>query len=151
MKLAKALKEKNKKVKNLNRLLTRIRENNSYKDSKKPTYDVTALMKEFREAQDDLIAFKTAISLTNAPIQEKIYRLAETKSFLNHINMIPTIEGPTSEYSRGELVEVNYIAVINELEKDKIIKESEDEIEKLQDEIDYFNATTDLKGYTEAI
>ena len=58
-----------------------------------------------------------------------------------------TIAGVKKINSYKESGVVTYKADISEIEKNNLIKSLEDEIEQLQDEIDLFNAVTDLQGY----
>lgn len=147
MKLAKALKEKNKKVKKLKTLSDRINSNNSYIKGTTPTYDAKKLWEEYNAALEDLIKFKAAIALTNAGIAEKIIRMAELKSKISSFHYMPITEGIQLSHRREGVEPPEYIAVVNEKEKDELMEKTQEEIDNLQEEIDTYNATTELKGY----
>ncbi len=145
MKLSKALKEKNKKVKKLSVLSSRIAANNSFVKGKTPTYDARKLLEEYDVALEDLINFKTAIALTNAGIASKIIRMAELKSKISQLQYIQVTEG--TQHLRHTEVTIEYESIINERERDELVEKAQEEIDTLQEEIDTYNATTELKHY----
>jgi len=150
MKLSKALKVKGKKLKEYQTALSRAVSNNSYDVDTKANkiYDSKELLAKSQDLLNDYVAFKAAIHNTSAPIRSKIFRLGELKSFLDHINDMSTVTGihKSGSYSRTSVINT-YKADISETEKNDLIKLLEDEIEEIQEEIDAFNATTDLVGY----
>jgi hypothetical protein len=150
MKLAKALKIKGKKLKEYQTTLSKTISHNSYDvdvtDNR--IYNSKELLSKSQDLLNDYIAFKAAIHNTSAPIRSKIFRLGELKFFLDRINDMSTVAGiRKSESYSGTPVINTYKADISETEKNDLIKLLEDEIEEIQDEIDTFNATTDLVGY----
>ena len=147
MKLSKALKLKNKKVNEYNVTVTKMVSHNSYDVDTKRVYNSNVLLEEAIKQQNDLIKFKTAIHLTTEPIREKIFRLAELKNFLMNLSRLNTTEGKVkSRGYDGSDVSV-YECFINEEQKVQLMTSIQNTIEEIQDEIDTFNATTDLKGY----
>lgn len=147
MKLSKALKLKNKKINEYNNLVTKMVSYNSYDTDTKKTYNSAELYKEVIVKQDDLIKFKTAIHLTSEPIREKIFRLGELKNLLMNLSRLNTAEGKVKSRGYGESDVSIYACDINEETKVQMIEAYQNEVEEIQDEIDAFNATTDLKGY----
>lgn len=147
MKLSKALKLKNKKINEYNTLVNRMISCNSYDTDTKKIYNAADLYLEVLKKQDDLIKFKTAIHLTSEPIREKIFRLGELKNFLMNLNRLNTAEGKVKSRGYGESDISIYACDINEVSKVQLIESYQNEIEEIQDEIDTFNATTELKGY----
>lgn len=147
MKLAKALKVKNKKVNEYNNLVNKMVSHNSYDTDSKRFYDSKELLEEVFAKREDLVKFKTAIHLTTEPIRNKIFDLAELKNLLMNLNRLSTTEGKVKSRGYGESDISLYACSINEIEKVKLMESIQNEIEELQDEIDIFNATTDLKGY----
>jgi cell fate (sporulation/competence/biofilm development) regulator YmcA (YheA/YmcA/DUF963 family) len=97
--------------------------------------------------RDDLIKFKTAIHLTSEPIREKIFRLSELKNYLSNLNRLNTTEGNVKSRGYGTEDVTTYACTINEIQKQSLLESIQTEIEDIQDEIDTFNATTELKGY----
>jgi hypothetical protein len=145
MKLSKALKLKNKKVTDYNNIITKMVSHNSYDVESKKVYNSKVLLEESLTKMEDLIKFKAAIHNTSEPIREKIFKLAELKNFIMNLNRLNTSEGKCGGYGSYDVS--IYTCDIDELEKVKLIEKTQDQIEQLQDEIDVFNATTDLKGY----
>ena len=146
MKLSKALKLKNKKVTDYNNTITKMVSYNSYDLESKKVYDSKLLLEESLTKMEDLIKFKAAIHNTSAPIREKIFKLGELKNFIMNLNRLNTSEGKVRNGYGSDVVTI-YVCDIDELEKVKLIEKTQEEIEQLQDEIDVFNATTELVGY----
>lgn len=147
MKLSKALKLKNKKVTDYNNTVTKMVSYNSYDVDTKQSYNSTELYMEVIDKREDLIKFKTAIHLTSEPIREKIFRLGEYKNLLMNLNRLSTTEGVVKGRGYGEFDKSTYACSINELQKVEMMEWYQTEIENIQDEIDVFNATTELVGY----
>jgi hypothetical protein len=147
MKLSKALKLKNKKVTDYNNTVTKMVSYNSYDIDTKQSYNSTELYMEVIDKREDLIKFKTAIHLTSEPIREKIFRLGEYKNLLMNLNRLSTTEGVVKGRGYGEFDKSTYACSINELQKVEMMEWYQTEIENIQDEIDVFNATTELVGY----
>ena len=147
MKLSKALKLKNKKVNEYNNLVTKMVNHNSYDIDTKKVYNSTALYMEAIIKRDDLIKFKTAIHLTSEPIREKIFRMGEYKNLLMNLNRLNTTEGVVKSRGYGESDKSTYACSINEEQKVEMMWWYQNEIENIQDDIDTFNATTELVGY----
>jgi hypothetical protein len=146
MKLSKALKLKNKKLKEYTETLNKAVLYNSYDVDSKQTYNSEELMATAVSLKDDYVALKTAIHSTSEPIRNKIFMLGELKNFMKKIEHLDTKEGVQKEGYR-EITTRTYAASITEENKNSLIKDIEDRIETLQDEIDTFNATTELVGY----
>lgn len=145
MKIAKALKKKNKLVKELNVLLNRVQSYNSIIEGKKRAYSTKDSLIKSKEKLEELVDLKTKISKANIPIQDKIYRLSELKSMVSHLKNVSTQEGPSDEgyLGRDDKV-VNYSAEISTTEKDELVLELEKNIEEIQEELDSYNYTTEI-------
>lgn len=142
MKLAKALKEKNRLAGEINRLRTLIDRENSRNVKSSSKVDVSKLWDEMITATDRLIALKTAIFKANAGIYEKIVRMAELKGKASWITTIPTNNEKTEEnYGSGNIIVTEFKAWLTREDIDKMTKTLQDEISKLQDELDEYNAT----------
>jgi hypothetical protein len=147
MKLAKALKLKNKKIREYNEVVSRMVRSNSYDVDSKKIYNAAELLIEAEAKLNDLVAFKAAIHSTSEPIRATIFKLGETKSFLNTFSNMNTREGIVKESGYREQSVTTYAVDINEIAKTTHVKLLQDAIETLQEEIDTFNATTELVGY----
>ena len=146
MKLSKALKLKNKKLKECRESSSKLRYN-SYDIDVNKVYNAKEYWTKYTAQVEDFIKLKTAIHTTSEPIRYTIFRLSELKSMCSHFSGIDTTEGTVKNSGYGGETIKTYKADITETEKVAMVKEMEEEIERLQEEIDNFNATTDLVGY----
>lgn len=145
MKLAKALKEKNRLAGEVNRLHELIARENSRNVKSSSTVDVGAVWVELQNAKEKLIAIKTAIFKANVGIYEKIVRMAELKgeaSWLSDLNT--NNEKEERPYGVGMIVTENKAHFKRE-DVDKMTKDLQDTIAKLQDELDEYNATVTVE------
>lgn len=147
MKLAKALKLKNKlagEVANVQRMIVAA---NVVEGQNQPPHDVEKLMKDLEANQKALADLKGRISAANAPIFGKIYLMAEMKSRISFLRTIPTQDGTFQQAGRiygSEAKTVLYRATVKAADVERDVKFLSDEIERLQDELDEFNAKTEI-------
>lgn len=146
--LAKALKEKNKLVHEMNKAFQRVQSNNSFIKENKDNvnYDSKKELDNFLNLKTQLVNLKTKISLANAPIQSLIYSLSEHKATINNLNSISTNKGQVigGRFSDVE-GKVEYDAIITKLEIDTMISDYEKKVEDIQDQIDTFNHVTQIE------
>ena len=117
---------------------------NSVEVGNKRAYSASLSLKNYLDKTNELIALKTAIHLANAPVYNKIFRLSELKSVVKFLNALNCSEG--KEQNRYGNTESRIMEVeIGIVDRDNKVKEFETEIDKIQDELDYYNATTELK------
>jgi hypothetical protein len=147
MKIAQALKLKNKLGKEYRQVIHQITTYNSYPTNKKNHFDVKKLMEEAQKLQNELIRLKTAIHLAAAPRRSEIFKLSELKDYLKNIKSMSTTEGLETE--RYNAVTIEYSVQINEIEKLKIIKQLEEKIDGIQEELDVFNIRTDVGFFSD--
>jgi hypothetical protein len=143
MTIKKALKEKNKKIKKIGDFYSKMTQYNSIEEGKPRPYSSKEMMEKYKESVNELIELKTKIHLANAPVYDKIFRLSELKSMVKNINSMNCSEGST-QYNRFSEERVIMTSEISIIEKDLIIEEMENEIEKIQDELDHFNTITNI-------
>jgi len=142
MNLAKALKVKNKKLAEYNKTLQKVMAYNSYDVTSKKDYNAKILLDLAETQLQEYVLFKTAIHTASQPVRDKIFLIGELKSLLNRIQNLSTTEGVYKDRYAPE--GSTFACDINQLEKDAKIEALEAGIEKLQDELDYFNATTEI-------
>ena len=148
--LAKALKEKNRLAGQVKELQGLIKAHNSYKDGSNRPFDVEVLMNTMEGKVRSLISLKAAIQKGNAGIQESLTELAEYKSFIQFLRDMPTTEGEQNVNRYGDTDKTEkYIAVFGAAILRETILEKEEEIVRLQDSIDEYNATEQI-NYQEA-
>jgi predicted nucleic acid-binding Zn-ribbon protein len=107
-------------------------------------YSSTVLMVEISKATDELIALKSAIHRANAPMFEKIFEMSELKSTIKALQKLDCTEGKSNRdryRMESELILTSEVSLVVRNGK---IKNLEERIEYLQDEMDVFNATTEI-------
>jgi uncharacterized protein YlxW (UPF0749 family) len=143
MKLYQALKEKNKLAGEVKQLENLISSKNSRVEGETNLFDIENLFLELSEKRNKLLSLKTQISLTNVPIQGKIFELSELKAESTFYQRLPTKQGVFTNGFTSTSPQ-HFIVTRNELDVLNKKKELEAKVEKLQEELDYFNHITDL-------
>jgi hypothetical protein len=116
---------------------------NSVEEGSARVYDVVESMRNWLTMSEELVELKTKLHLANAPVYGKIFRMSELKSQLSNLRQLDCVDGKHFDrYGRGEAVVKT--AKISVLEKDQLVLTIEEEIEKLQEELDEHNATTSI-------
>ena len=144
--LAKALKIKNRlagELKRLQQIL--VRENSKLKDSVRDV-DCTNVYESIVETMVKLIRVKTEIAKANVGIYGNINRIAELKGLLAFYATVPTNDGMVKEEAgwREAVTFSMYEAVYKKNKFDLLSIGISGEIDKLQDEIDVYNANTNV-------
>lgn len=142
MKLYQALKEKNKIVGKINELTSLIQSKNSLLKNNPNQFDLDDLLNQLNSEKSSLISLKTRMYITNKPIQEKIFLLAELKNDVKFWSNLNTKQG--TEFDRFSKETFEYVAHFDEVTARNKKEEIQKEIEKIQEELDYFNHVTDL-------
>jgi hypothetical protein len=151
--LSQALKHKNRLAGEVARLREIVQRENSRKESQPARADVRVSFDESVARSRELAHFKGAIAAANAGVIDanhgiygKLNLQAELRGLITFIKALNTKEGEEVErvgfLSRDEAVRTVFIAVITREEVDRLTVAYQTEIERLQDEIDEFNATT---------
>lgn len=140
-----ALKHKNALGGKLKVLDSRILQNGSWIKGNTPSYNMEELITERSRTMVDLIQLKAKISRATQPVVDKILEMSELKSYVNVLKSLDVKRGIKSDrYSRMESSTTEYESSMTEKEKDGIVEKVESQISKLQDELDSFNATTEI-------
>jgi len=142
MNIAKALKEKNKKVGVIKELNSKIVQNNSIPKGDEREYDIDVLIKEVIEESRSLAELKTKIHTASQPIRSKIFLLSELKSQVASLKKVPTKNGIDRGGYRAETIELTSQVKAKDLEA--IIKNLEKEIDAIQEELEKFNHATEI-------
>jgi hypothetical protein len=143
MKVKQALKYKKKLASKMNQEFGKVQMYNSVEEGSIRVYDVVESMKNWLAMSEELVELKTKLHLANAPVYGKIFRMSELKSQLSNLKQLDCVDGKYFDrYSRGEAVVKT--AKISVLERDQMVLTIEEEIEKLQEELDEHNATTSI-------
>jgi hypothetical protein len=144
MNIKQALKLKNKLIKSISENTKLLQQYNTVEVGNPRPYSSTVLMVEISKATDELIALKSAIHRANAPMFEKIFEMSELKSAIKGLQKMDCTEGKSNRdryRMESELILTSEISLVVRNNK---IKNLEERIEYLQDEMDVFNATTEI-------
>jgi len=144
MNIKKALKEKNKKIKEANEYFSKMSQYNSVEVGNKRPYSAKEMLEMWKQSVDDLITLKTKIHLANVSVYGKIFRLAELKSMVSNLKSLSCNEGKSAPNRWSSEERQVMEAEITVTERDEMIKTLETEIEKIQDELDIHNGTTEI-------
>jgi hypothetical protein len=143
MKVKQALKYKKKLASKMNQEFSKVQMYNSVEEGSTRVYDVVESMRNWLTMSEELVELKTKLHLANAPVYGKIFRMSELKSQLSNLKQLDCVDGKHFDrYGRGEAVVKS--AKISVLEKDQLVLTIEEEIERLQEELDEHNATTSI-------
>ena len=153
MNISKALKEKNRAVGRINEFQSKIRSNNKFVEGKTPDFNSQDLLLKLQEEWAYLIELKTKIALANVGIADKLIKLAEAKSELTFWGDFATrYAGPATDIGEKNVrlgtewtvqPEVTHSTIpTKEIEEQKVRVQKL--IEDIQDEIDNYNATTQI-------
>lgn len=142
MTIAQALKEKNKRLNQINKLWDRLSTNNSIPEGNEREFNPEALLKQLNDETNSFIELKTKIHLACEPVREKIFRLSELKNFVKRLRRVDTNQGLV--VNRYENSSVRYTAALTSAAVDAHIENIENELESIQEELDQFNHTTRL-------
>ena len=136
--LNKALRMKNTLGKTQRDLYERIAKYNSLPLSSNRPYDVRETLEEHSRVLVDIITLKMAIFTANAGVQRDIFEMAEIKGNLVQLRNLNTRDGvQVNDYNDSQ---VEYKAVVGQLELDDLIKAAQKRIDDLQEKLDHYNA-----------
>lgn len=146
MNISKALKVKNRLVGEVNRLQEILRRENSRRNDNPSTVNVETISGELLDARQKLVLLKGAINQASSPVSAKLANLAESKNAINFYNSLPTREGEelTLIGSNREKLAYQWTAYLNKQGIDDLVQAIQDDINATQDEIDTFNAQTQV-------
>ena len=144
MNIKQALKLKNKLIKSISENTKLLQQYNTVEVGNPRPYSSTVLMVEISKATDELIALKSKIHRANAPMFEKIFEMSELKSAIKGLQKMECTEGKSNRERfrmESELVLTSELSLVVRNNK---IKNMEERIEYLQDEMDVFNSNTEI-------
>lgn len=149
--VAKALRVKNRLAEQRKQLVKDLIKWNSTRLGTTVPVDLSKTWEKLLSITDALIALKSELSIVSAQVQDKIHKIAELKCFISDIKNIPTFHGTivSEDYDRFNRVNVVQSAeCAAHLKLDFItakIKQAENTIDALTEELELFNATTKIK------
>lgn len=142
MTIKKALKVKNRLLKELSSEFYKVSRNNAYYQTKTPPYNAAEALANFMRISDELIDLKTRIHTANLPVFGKIFRLSELKNRVKHLK---TLDFDVTYYYDKNLDKPIFQEFSFSVEeRDRLIGALENEIDTIQDELDHHNFITSL-------
>lgn len=145
--LAKALSIKNRLAGRLVQARANVETYNSVlagqrDEESRTSVDVRAEYERLLGLQEALVAVKAAIQRANVAIYEDVLRLGEKKALIQMLNGLNTKHGTEPGFSGAEY---RYSATITKPEVLEMVKRLEAEIDKLQDGLNQYNASTQVE------
>lgn len=142
MSIARALKEKNRLAKEIERLWSAVQSENSCLETHKRTADVNKAFETIKLYGTKLVELKTKIgNAYRGEMFRKIHLLDETKNRLAKLSNTNGSEDSEESY-RG--TKITRTAVFNDEMLLTMQRQLQGEANRLQDEIDSFNASTKI-------
>ena len=151
MNIAQALKEKNRISGRISKLQSQVYSSNKYTDKKAPDVHSDKLLIKLQEEWAHLIDLKTRLSKANVGICDKLVLLTESKAELQFWNSFRYAGQAVEIEDEHEYAGDKYVKVekksyhtITSAQVSENQERVQSLIEKLQDEIDSYNATTSI-------
>lgn len=149
MKIVKALKVKNRLVGELNVLRQQASQYNVIDtvagQSIVHKLDLAQVWTKLVTVWQELVDIRSKIAVASANVAPKLIKLAELKSLIEFYKSVDVQSGRHDVYvGAGAMKEVFSNPYITLAKRNELSKITQDEIDKLQDEIDEYNASTDI-------
>lgn len=150
MNISQSLKEKNRIAGRIVKLQKQVQQYNQFREGKTQDFNSKELLKSLQEEWAYLIAIKSKIAKANQGISDKLVQLAEAKSELHFWNTFSS--GSAEEtFQEPKYIDRQYVTIdikgghhIPVTEVQGHINRVQSLIENLQDEIDNYNAITQI-------
>ena len=145
MNVKRALKEKNRLVKEIQELYARLSQYNSVEVGNVRPYSPKDMLEQINQKSNELVELKTKIHKANTPVYDKIFRLSELKSTIARLKSLDCTEGVSNDYySRNRENPPVKTAEVSVVDRDEMVKFMEGQIEDLQDILDNHNQNTEI-------
>jgi len=146
MKLNQALKVKNRLAGEVARLNQILHRENSRRNDSTSKVDRDSVWNQALKASEELGALKGRIATANVGIYAKLERMGELKARIAFINSLPKRTGEEIVPLHGDREPLKYTwdAYVNQEKADGMVIDLQKQIETLQDEVDAYNATTEI-------
>ena len=147
MNLAQALKQKNRLAGELVRQQQILQRENARRSDSVSTVDRDVVYQKILGISDDLGELKGKITQANVNIYPALERMAELKSRIAFIQGLAKREGEELVFVGRDQEQVKYQwdSYINQEKSDETVADLQEQINDLQDEVDAYNATTEVE------
>jgi hypothetical protein len=143
MTIARALKEKNKKVTKLSQLWDRLHRYNVANEGETRPYSSQDTWNEIEKLTKELVELKTKIHQASDPVRLDIFMLSELKSKAQRLRGMNTNSG-TYRDRYSDSAPIVQVAEFDVLWKDSTLEQIEAQIEETQEFLDKFNHTANI-------
>jgi hypothetical protein len=146
MNLSQALKQKNRLAGELVRQQQILQRENARRSDSVSTVDREAVFEKILSLSEDLGELKGKITQANVNIYPALERMAELKARIAFIQGLQKREGPELSFvgRDQEKVEYQWDSFITQEKCDEMVADLQEQINDLQDEVDTYNATTEV-------
>lgn len=147
MNLAQALKQKNRLAGELVRQQQILQRENARRSDSVSQVDRDAVYEKILSLSDELGELKGKITQANVNIYPALERMAELKSRISFLQGLAKREGEEVVFVGRDQEQVKYQwdSFINQEKCDETVAELQEQINDLQDEVDAYNATTEVE------
>lgn len=145
MNIAQALKAKNRLAGELARKQAILNRENCRRSDSTSKIDRNSLMAEICDLSEKLANLKAKIAIANVGIYPKLELMSELKSRIAYISNLPIREGEETIYGHNnEKTTYTWNSYVNHEAVDNLIADLQISVNNIQDEIDVYNATTQI-------
>ena len=146
MNLSQALKQKNRLAGELVRQQQILQRENARRSDNVSKVEREDVWDKILELSEELGELKGKITQANVNIYPALERMAELKSRIAFVNSLPKREGEEVNFIGRDQEKQTYQwdSFINQEKCDELVAELQEEINDLQDEVDAYNATTEV-------
>lgn len=147
MNLSQALKQKNRLAGELVRQQQILQRENARRSDSVSTVDRDIVYQKILGISDDLGELKGKITQANVNIYPALERMSELKARIALIQSLPKRDGEELVFVGRDQEQVKYQwdSYINQEKCDYTVAELQEQINDLQDEVDAYNATTEVE------
>ena len=147
MNLAQALKQKNRLAGELVRQQQILQRENARRSDSTSTVDCDIVYQKVIGISEELGEIKGRITQANVNIYPALERMAELKSRITFTQGLPKREGEEIVPLHGDREPLKYVwhSFITQEKCDELVAEIQEQINDLQDEVDAYNATTEVE------
>jgi len=142
--IKKALKRKNKLIGLMKEELHRAYTFNSIIEGADRSYSAREALANWQKLSEELVQLKSQLQLANSKVYPKIFLMAELKSQVTMLNRLDCRSGQQESARYSDESALARTAEIGLVERNEMVKTLELQIELLQEELDEYNARTEL-------
>lgn len=144
MNIKTALKKKNKLAGMIAEEFQKISTYNSIIEGNTRPYSIKGTLGNWQRYSLNLVELKALIHRANMPVFDKIFLLSELKGQIKQLRSLSCESGKIDNPYRSTPTDTVKTSEITIVEKELLIKDLEEKIDKIQEELDEFNYKTEI-------